>query len=58
MDNIFTLDITLDNAAFEDDPCMEIARILRETADKVERGKHDGRTMDYNGNGVGKYGIS
>lgn len=61
----FTLSVDCSNAAFVDhdvDPyveAMEIARILREAADSVERGKSDMRfpqpLRDINGNGVGHY---
>ena len=51
-----TLTIRMDNAAFADSPGLELARILRDLADKAERGISDGdeyRAMDYNGNRVG-----
>ena len=46
-----TIDNT-DNAAFEE-PGLEIARILRDAADKVERGTWGFILRDYNGNKVG-----
>ena len=54
----FKLNIRTDNAAFEDCPGFEVARILREIANKV-----DGRELPYymqtirdcNGNDVGRY---
>jgi len=52
------IEIDTDNAAFKDDGCTEVARILREFADKI-----DGRELpksqetfglyDINGNSVG-----
>ena len=53
----FKLDIKTENAAFEDDQCgVEIARILREIADKFDRGEPSAGTVrDVNGNRVGKY---
>jgi len=48
----FRLEMTCDNAAFEDDP-GEIARILRATADKVESGATSVALIDANGNRVG-----
>ncbi len=48
------LRIKMDNAAFEDDP-GELARILRDLADKVENGVTDGDQFvarDINGNKV------
>ncbi|CRI66753.1 hypothetical protein THIOKS13070009 [Thiocapsa sp. KS1] len=51
-----TIEMSLDNAAFEDDPAPEIARILRQLADKLEgRGIDDEILLrDINGNRVGK----
>jgi hypothetical protein len=53
------LRIKMDNAAFEDDP-GELARILRDLADKVENGVTDGDQFvarDINGNKVGSLEI-
>ena len=52
-----TITIKTENAAFADGPKIEVARILRELADRIE--SHEERdwpefTMDYNGNRVGK----
>lgn len=53
----FIVSIETDNAAFADDLYdVEIARILRTVADKVERGIIDARILDINGNTVGKHG--
>lgn len=53
------INITMDNAAFEDAPERELARILRELANKVERNGlgRGGRDpiRDVNGNTVGKF---
>lgn len=51
-----TIEMSLDNAAFADDPAPEIARILRQLADKLEgRGIDDEILLwDINGNRVGK----
>lgn len=52
---MFTLQIATDNAAFEgDDRKTEIARILRDVADRLEQGKFVGRLLDVNGNHVGR----
>lgn len=54
----FSLHISTDTAAFgTDDACPELARILRATADKIERaGTTDGTTVrDINGNTVGRF---
>lgn len=48
----FTLTINCGNAAFEDRNA-ELARILREFADKLERGVDNGTLRDFNGNVVG-----
>ena len=61
---MFKLTIKTGNAAFCDpytgeesgwDENYEVARILREVADKIENGKREGKTIDYNGNSVGEY---
>jgi hypothetical protein len=49
-----TLTIKMDNAAFEDDPITEAARILRTLAQDMEKfGLSDKALFDYNGNHVG-----
>lgn len=56
---MFRLTIETENAAFEETPASEIARILRGLAEKLERdGVPDGpdncwRLRDVNGNTVG-----
>lgn len=53
------LEIDMGNAAFEDDP-GELARILREVADKVENGVIEGDEFvlrDLNGNHVGQMDV-
>lgn len=52
---ILTLNITMDNAAFDDgnEGRTEAARILRKVADRIEAGHHHQRLMDINGNHVG-----
>lgn len=56
---VFKLTMGTDNAAFTLYPEMEIVRILREVADKIERdetGLFPTRNIyDENGNGVGVY---
>ena len=49
----FTLRIKSDNAAFEEEPITELARILRELADDLEGGNFPSSVRDYNGNKVG-----
>lgn len=54
---MFKVEFATDNAAFED-VNSEVARILRDLADKVDSGtRTDGRVMDYNGNAVGKWSL-
>ena len=61
MERTFKLSFGADNAAFDDNLETEIARILREIADRVERdtaqslcGKHK-TIWDINGNNVGTF---
>jgi hypothetical protein len=55
----FKMRFDCDNAAFDDMPEMEIARILRATADKIEAGgvgyNRYQNVRDINGNIVGTY---
>lgn len=53
-----TIIINTDNAAFEDDPTIEVARILYDLAERVEGHPHfspghDQPLRDINGNEVG-----
>lgn len=54
----FKLNIDCDNAAFQDDASHEVARILRELADRVEisggQPLSDFNLYDTNGNRVGE----
>lgn len=59
----FTLEITgMGNAAFQEEeggPEMEVARILRRAAERVEEGFLDaGSLWDTNGNKVGEYRVT
>jgi hypothetical protein len=58
----FKLEIHADNAAFDPDPTPELARLLRELADKVETygkvGYPFGRLRDLNGNQVGRWALA
>jgi hypothetical protein len=56
---MLTIVIETDNAAFEDSPGAELARILREVADKLARHSEvqpgdSFKLRDLNGNTVGK----
>jgi len=58
--NTFIVALRTDNAAFEDRPHEEVARILRELADDVLmagglRAGHSGYLSDINGNTVGRW---
>ena len=48
-----TIDIQCDNAAFEDNPEQEVARILKELAERIAYGLSDRNLKDINGNTVG-----
>lgn len=52
---MFQLKIHNSGAAFDDAPEYEVARILRELADKVEAGRTSGRVFDLNGNACGNW---
>ena len=52
---MFRLEFKQSNADFTDDMYGTTARILREIADKIERGNVDGSIFDINGNNIGEY---
>jgi hypothetical protein len=52
---MFKIEIETGNAAFEDDRNMELARILRQIAERLENGEDAGRVLDINGNKVGSF---
>lgn len=55
---MFKLEIETGNAAFDDEgKAYEIARILRDLADKIENGAEAGSVRDINGNKVGSYEV-
>lgn len=54
----FTLTISMDNAAFTDDPARELARILDCIMTDVQDGDGYGSARDINGNTVGEWKIS
>ena len=53
----FGLKISSENAAFADNPEYETARLLRQTADRLENGIPGGMLMDINGNRVGHWDL-
>jgi len=55
---MFELNFNTDNAAFSDgNKPYEIARILREIADKIEDGQTEGNIRDINGNTTGTFKV-
>jgi hypothetical protein len=53
---MFKIEIETGNAAFEDDNRnYELARILRQIAERLESGEDAGRVLDINGNKVGSF---
>lgn len=55
---MFELQFATDNAAFDDFPASEAARILRDIAGKVERGETFGAPIhDSNGNRIGYWSM-
>jgi hypothetical protein len=56
---MFTLKVSTANAAFEGDPRIEVARILRKVAERLEEsGAPEAAILDANGNTVGKYTLT
>ncbi len=53
----FRLEIESGNAAFADSPEIELARLLRLTADRLEFGDRAGALIDINGNRVGDWNL-
>lgn len=49
----FELSLKTGNAAFEDQPASEIARIIKDAAERIENGEFEGNLYDINGNRVG-----
>ncbi len=54
----FTATIKMENAAFDDMPASELARILREIARRVESGDTEGKAIDANGNAAGQWSVT
>lgn len=55
---MFTLNIETSNAAFQDDAAHhEIARILRDLAERFDNGVDSGTVKDTNGNTVGSFAL-
>lgn len=54
----FRVQFGIDKDAFADQRDAEIARILRDAADHIERGEWQRVVKDINGNTIGDYGIN
>ena len=52
-----TLEFSMENAAFDDNPLEEAARIIREAAGMLDSGADNGKLRDVNGNAVGFFEI-
>ncbi len=55
---MFKLTIDTDNAAFEDDREIEIARILTHVAHRIKSGVRAEAVRDVNGNRVGSFDLT
>lgn len=51
------IQINQDNAAFENEPATETARILRKLADRIESGDTPENLWDINGNKTGTVAV-
>lgn len=54
IENVY-VNFATDNAAFDDEPASEIARILRDVAGKIEAGQFENVIRDLNGNKIGNW---
>lgn len=52
---MFDLSFDTANAAFDYEPASEVARILRDIAQRVEAGADCGTIRDHNGNTIGNW---
>ena len=57
MTKTFSLQIHMDNAAFDDEPATEAKRIINQVANRVGQGETEGKVWDINGNTVGSFAI-
>ena len=53
----FTMEVNMDNAAFEDSPENELARILSVAAEQVKASYRSRTCQDINGNTVGQWNV-
>ena len=54
----FSAQISMANAAFDDAPASELARILRDIARRIEAGDSSGIAFDANGNRAGQWSVT
>lgn len=55
---MFRMKFRTDNAAFDDDSSVEVARILRAISRQIEQGGEQGGVVrDVNGNTIGEYSL-
>lgn len=54
----FSVKFDCDNAAFDEHPETETARILHEIAEKIENGIFNGNVRDLNGNTIGTFALT
>ena len=55
---MLTITFETENAAFEGDKLREIAKMVRQVAEKIEAGRDSGKIMDVNGNSIGTFDVS
>lgn len=55
---MFKMEVRLGNAAFDEAPMSELARILRIVADALEAGTLGAPVHDFNGNQVGRFDVT
>ncbi len=54
----FKLYFNMDNSAFDECADIEVCRILRLIADRIEAGSNGGSIKDINGNTIGHYDVN
>lgn len=53
----FQMEIETGNDAFVNAPHMEVARMMRVAAERLNDGEQEGKCIDLNGNVVGQWGF-
>lgn len=54
---VFTVSMKTRNDSMQEQPCMEMARLLQDVAERLEKGQTSGYLIDTNGNTVGTWGF-